>query len=276
MSDDSYQAARAQIRKGVLGKVVLAQIDYSRNQLDDFWAYPIDPDARPGDNLDWNAWLGPAPKRPFDGERFGRWRRYWEYSGGIASDLFVHRITRFMKALDLTFPDYVVSTGGKFEFAKSIAEIPDTFNVLLDYPGGLTVQLISPMANDIKVIISSAATDPRVHRHRVHHYSAEAVRHNEPLKCDYMLGYYGVVACEMSVVSYRKRRYLPRPKLVSQPEYAPGYTTRHTLPERILENIRAVTPIPRSWTRCHAVRVTRSTFLARDLMIRPQPADPSQ
>ena len=55
MSDDSYQAARAQIRKGVLGKVVLAQIDYSRNQLDDFWAYPIDPDARPGDNLDWNA-----------------------------------------------------------------------------------------------------------------------------------------------------------------------------------------------------------------------------
>ena len=239
MSDDSYEAANSYVKKGVLGKVVLAQIDYSRNHVDDFWAYPIDPDIKPGENLDWNAWLGPAPKRPFDADRYGRWRRYWDYSGGIASDLFVHRITRLMKALDLKFPEYVVSTGGKFEFTESKAEIPDTFNVLLDYPGGPTVQLISSMANDSKVghlIRGHKATleftptgftitpqrqfaadmpEPIIHQKtggevlELHHRNLfNAIRMNEAIKCDQMLGYYGVVSCEMSVTSYRKRRYL--------------------------------------------------------------------
>lgn len=239
MSDDSYETANVYFKKGTLGKVVLAQIDYSRNHVDDFWAYPLDPDIKPGENLDWNAWLGPAPKRPFDADRYGRWRRYWDYSGGIASDLFVHRITRLMKALDLTFPDYVAATGGKFEFTSSKAEIPDTFNVLLDYPNGTTVQLISSMANDTKVehlIRGHKATleftptgftitpqrqfakdmpDPITHQKtgaeslELHHRNLlNAIRKNEAIKCDHMLGYYGVVSCEMSVTSYRKRRYL--------------------------------------------------------------------
>ena len=101
MSDDSYETARKFVKDGALGKVVLAQIDYSRNHKDDFWEYPIDADARPGVNLDWKAWLGSAPKRPFDPDRYFSWRRYWDYSSGIASDLFIHRVTRIIKALDL-------------------------------------------------------------------------------------------------------------------------------------------------------------------------------
>src|SRR5579884_1936872 len=101
MSDDSYETAHKFIKDGALGKVVLAQIDYSRNYKDDFWAYPIDTDARPGENLDWKAWLGPAPKRPWDPDRCFRWRRYWDYSGGIATDLFIHRVTRIIKAVGL-------------------------------------------------------------------------------------------------------------------------------------------------------------------------------
>ncbi|MCX6622902.1 MAG: Gfo/Idh/MocA family oxidoreductase, partial [Acidobacteria bacterium] len=154
MSDDSYAVASQHVKAGELGKVVLAQIDYSRNHVGDFWAandYPIDADAKPGINLDWNAWLGPAKKRPWDPERYFRWRRYWDYSGGIATDLFVHRATRLIKALNLEFPDFVAATGGKFEFSSSIAEIPDTFNVLADYPGGPTMQLVSSMANDSPV-----------------------------------------------------------------------------------------------------------------------------
>src|SRR5581483_8381949 len=112
---------------------------------------PIDEDARPGENLDWKAWLGPAPKRAFDPARYFRWRHYWDYSGGIAADLFVHRVTRIIKSLGLTFPEYATAAGGKFEFASSAAEIPDTLNILLDYPGGLTVQLISSQANERKV-----------------------------------------------------------------------------------------------------------------------------
>ena len=121
MSDESYAVANDHIKAGELGKIVLAQIDYSRNYQGDFWAgdeYPIDADAKPGVNLDWKAWLGPAPKHEWDPERYFRWRRYWDYSGGIATDLFVHRATRLIKALNLTFPDYVTATGGKFEFTR--------------------------------------------------------------------------------------------------------------------------------------------------------------
>lgn len=151
MSDESYKVANRYIREGALGKVVMAQIDYSRNYVGDFWAYDIDPDARPGVNLDWEAWLGPAPKRAWDPHRFFQWRRYWDYSGGIATDLFVHRVTRIIKAVGLTFPDQVVASGGKWNYTDSIAEIPDTFNMLCDYPGGPTVLLVSSMANDTPI-----------------------------------------------------------------------------------------------------------------------------
>lgn len=241
MSDESYAVANEHIKAGELGKVVLAQIDYSRDYQGDFWAgddYPIDPDAKPGVNLDWKAWLGPAPKHDWDPERYFRWRRYWDYSGGIATDLFVHRATRLIKALNLTFPEYVVATGGKFEFVDSLAEIPDTFDVLADYPGGPTMQLISSMANDAKVdhmIRGHKATlyftetgftirpeeasgndvQPFTYEKKgaedvtLHHRNLmNAIRKNEPLNCDCMLGLYGVVVCEMSVESYRKRSYL--------------------------------------------------------------------
>jgi predicted dehydrogenase len=238
MSDDSYEAANHYIKEGALGKVVLAQIDYSRNYVGDFWEYQIDPDARPGENLDWNAFLGPAKKRPFDPDRFFSWRRYWDYSGGVASDLFVHRVTRIIKSLGLTFPDRVVATGGKFQFGDSKAEIPDTLNMLIDYPQGLTVQLISSMANDSPVqhmirghkatltftpsgfeIVpqrtAEAEVKPITHRKTgaesvdLHERNLfNAIRKNEPLRCDANLGYYGVVATAMGNLSYRRRKYM--------------------------------------------------------------------
>jgi predicted dehydrogenase len=238
MSDDSYETANHYIQEGKLGKVVLAQIDYSRNHRDDFWAYPMDNDAKPGENLDWKAWLGPAPKRAWDPERYFRWRRYWDYSGGIATDLFIHRVTRIIKSVGLTFPDRGVGTGGKFEFTTSVAEIPDTLNILLTYPQGMTIQLVSSMANDTKIDhlirghlatlefsktgfkitpqeLFAADAKEIVHQKTgaeeldLHHRNLmNAIRKNEPLKCDPLLGYYGVVACEMGNMSYRKSKYL--------------------------------------------------------------------
>jgi len=151
MSDESYEIANRYIQAGALGKVVMAQIDYSRNYKEDFWAYDIETDAQPRVNLDWEAWLGPAPKRPWDPRRFFQWRRYWDYSGGIATDLFIHRVTRIIKAVGLTFPERVVATGGTWNFTESVAEIPETFNMLCDYPGGPTVVLVSSMANDTSI-----------------------------------------------------------------------------------------------------------------------------
>jgi len=129
----------------------MAHIDYSRNYVDDYWRNEIDKDAKPGVNLDWEAWLGPAPKRPWDPERYFSWRRYWDYSGGIATDLFIHRVTRIIKSLGLQYPEYVTATGGKWNFVDSVAEIPDTHNIMLDYPEKLTVMLVSSLANDTPI-----------------------------------------------------------------------------------------------------------------------------
>lgn len=241
MSDDSYETAQKLIKAGKIGRPIQAQIDYSRNHKRDFWVSDEpDKDVRPGENLDWNAFLGPAPKRPFDLDRFLHWRRYWDYSGGIATDLFVHRITRIIRALDLKFPDRVVATGGKWEFRDSAAEIPDTFNMMLDYPEGLTVVVLSSMANAEPiphVIRGHEATlqftrdgfvirpegrfnkegDKDLLTHKktggedilLHHRNLQdAIRNGAAIKTDVMTGYYGVVAVRMAVDSFRKTRYM--------------------------------------------------------------------
>ena len=238
MSDDSYETAYRYVREGVLGRVVVAQIDYSRNYRGDFWLKPADEDARPGDNLDWDLFLGPAPKRPFDPERYFQWIRYWDYSCGIPSGLLVHRVTRLVKSLDLRFPENASAHGGKFQFPESRAEIPDTFNMMLDYPGGPTVLLISSLANDTPVehtlrghkatlqftpsgfVIRPQSLYKGAAREIVHQKTGgedmtlhqrnwhRAIRQGEPLKCDATLGMYGVVACQMGVLSYRRRKYM--------------------------------------------------------------------
>ncbi len=234
MSDDSYETAHKYVQQGTLGKVVMAQIDYSRNYRDDFMIHHKMTEVQPGVNLDWNAWLGSAPKRPFDPQRFFHWRRYWDYSGGIATDLFIHRITRLIKALGLKLPERVVAAGGKWQFTDSIAEVPDTFNMMCDYPGGPTLLLVSSMASDTAVphmIRGHEATleftptgfvirpqkmfaegrQEIVHQKTggeniaLHHQNLHAaIRRNEALRCDVMLGYYGLVPCLMAVDSYRR------------------------------------------------------------------------
>jgi len=239
MSDDSYEAANRYVKEGALGKVVLAQIDYSRNDRNgDYLKTPADPDLKPGVNFDWNAWLGPARKRPFDPDRYFNWRRYWDYSSGIASDLFIHRVTRIIKSLGLTFPERGVGAGGRFNWPDAPGEVPDTMNILLDYPEGLTVQLVSSMANDTRIEhmlrghkatltftsegftikpqrIYEKEAQEIVHKKSgaenttLHHKNLqEAIRSNAALKCDCTLGYYGVVAAALGTESLRRRKYM--------------------------------------------------------------------
>ena len=238
MCDDSYETAYKYVQAGTLGKVVLAQIDYSRNYRGDYWLKPVDPDLRPGVNFNWDLFLGPAPKRPFDAERYFNWIRYFDYSGGVPAGLFVHRVTRIIRSLGLQFPEYGSAHGGKFQFPGSRAEVPDTINVMLDYPGGPTVMLISSLANDTPVphllrghkatleftptgfVIKPQKLYQNEMQEIVHRKTGgedtelhlrnllRAIRFNEPLKCDEMLGYYGVVACQFGILSQRQRKYM--------------------------------------------------------------------
>lgn len=238
MSDDSYETAYKYYQQGALGKVVLAQIDYSRNYKDDYWLKPVDADLKPGVNFNWEMFLGPAQKRPFSAERYFNWIKYFDYSGGVPAGLFVHRATRIIKALGLKEPEYGCATGGKFEFTQSTGEVPDTINIMLDYPGGPTVMLISSLANDTPVAhvlrghkatleftptgftitpqkLFAGEAKEIVHKKTggedtgLHWQNLlNAIRRNEPLKCDAELGYYGVVACQFGVLSQRQRKYM--------------------------------------------------------------------
>ncbi len=155
-SSDQWWKARKAIQDGMIGKMIMSQGSYHRNwngiqNPPGEWNWPIEAEASPegkGENfVDWKMWLGSAPKRPWSPDRFFRFRKYWDYSGGIATDLFYH----VMAPLNLVwgggeFPYRVVGTGGIYIF-KDEREVPDTFMLLADYPSGHSVVLSSSMAN---------------------------------------------------------------------------------------------------------------------------------
>lgn len=137
--------ARELVAAGRLGKVTLIRASYNRNTAGGAWIYPIPPDASPS-TVNWAQFLGSAPRRPFDLERFFRWRCYWDYSGGIAGDLFVHLLTSIHFVMGATVPASVMASGELYRWKES-REVPDTLNAVLTYREGFTVNLSSTFNN---------------------------------------------------------------------------------------------------------------------------------
>ncbi|HXG68946.1 MAG TPA: Gfo/Idh/MocA family oxidoreductase [Blastocatellia bacterium] len=145
-SMEHFWKAKQAIKDGLIGQVVWASGGFGRNRnKNGEWNYRIDPDASPK-NLDWKAFLGPAPKRPFDAERYFRWRKYWDYSGGIATDLFYHTISPLLLAIGPQFPERVMASGGIY--VQKDREVPDTFFMNVDYPS-FTIQLACSVASGV-------------------------------------------------------------------------------------------------------------------------------
>ena len=131
-SADQWHKAKKVIADGMIGQMIMSQGSYHRNSTEGEWNWKIDPEAGPdgkGDNyIDWKMWLGPAPKRAWDADRFFRFRKYWDYSGGIATDLFYHVVAPLNICWDEPqFPQKVMATGGIYVF-KDEREVPDTFH----------------------------------------------------------------------------------------------------------------------------------------------------
>jgi predicted dehydrogenase len=154
-SSDQWWKARKAIQDGMIGKLIMSQGSYHRNSREGEWNWPIDPNAGPdakgGDFIDWKMWLGDAPKRKWDPDRFFRFRKYWDYSGGIATDLFYH----VMAPLNICwgepqFPYRVSGNGGTYVF-KDEREVPDTFTLTADFAKGHTLVLSSSMANETHI-----------------------------------------------------------------------------------------------------------------------------
>ncbi|WP_339683473.1 Gfo/Idh/MocA family oxidoreductase [Gimesia maris] len=230
MSDDSYSSAAKAIEEGVLGQVVQAQIEYVRRYGEQGpWRRPglKDDEAKPAD-LDWNAWLGHAPKVDWNPHHYFEWRNYSQYSGGICTDLFIHRITRIMKACNLLYPRRVVGMGGIWQWNDG-RNLPDNFEMICEYPRGMTVYVLGTMSNrvgidhlirgyrgtlyftregwvakdkDGKVLAEhkkSGAEDTKLHHTNLHNH----LRNGEALNCPTELGLAGVVAVNMANESWR-------------------------------------------------------------------------
>lgn len=149
-SADQWWKAKKAIADGMIGKMLMSQGSYHRNSIEGEWNWDIDASAGPNgkgdDYIDWKTWLGPASARPYDADRFFRFRKYWDYSGGIATDLFFHVVAPLNICWDKPqYPSKVMASGGIYAFHDR--EVPDTFHLLAEYPEGHSLVLSSSMAN---------------------------------------------------------------------------------------------------------------------------------
>jgi predicted dehydrogenase len=136
------QKAKEIVKSGRLGAVHKVHLTWNRN-VDRVrkWAYNVDPKK-----VDWKAFLGNAPDQPFDEYRLRSWRWFWDFGGGIFTDLMVHWIDVAHWLLDLDHPLKATSVGS-FVLAKGIWQTPDTVQTLLVYPGEVQVYFEGTFCN---------------------------------------------------------------------------------------------------------------------------------
>lgn len=120
--------AKQIIDSGELGRIYKIHLTWNRNQQR--WAktkYDINPSS-----VRWDQFLGNAPKQPFDEYRFRNWRWFWDFGGGIFTDLMVHWIDTAHWLLGMDSPSTAASIGNHFA-AEGIWETPDSVQTLLSY-----------------------------------------------------------------------------------------------------------------------------------------------
>jgi predicted dehydrogenase len=261
---DSYWQAHEAIRAGRIGKVTWAQASYNRNARTCLFNthQRIDttagPDKQGDDHIDWDMWLGHkwglAPKIDWNPEHFFRFRKYWPYNGGVATDLLYHKLAPLLLAIagpSGAYPMRVNASGGLY-IEKDGRDIPDTFLMTADYPQEFSVFLVSTLTNDSQVPDriygkhgtldldgtprlrfngdfkaefqaknggkdeAQLTTKPR--RDMVGNF-VDVIRNGGALHCNVELGAATMVAIKLAVESYRQRRTMTwdaaREKVVS-------------------------------------------------------------
>jgi len=131
LSMESTHKGKAWVDAGEIGNVYMVQCEIYRPDPVGAWKYPVPPDASP-QTIDWERYLGNAPKRPFDAARFFQFRNWWDYGTGIAGDEYVHLLSRVHYLMNTQFPLSAVANGGIYKW-KGDREVPDIHNTMYDY-----------------------------------------------------------------------------------------------------------------------------------------------
>ncbi|MBI5086792.1 MAG: Gfo/Idh/MocA family oxidoreductase [Acidobacteria bacterium] len=128
----SFEKIRQLLEQGAIGELNMVEAWLDRNTAMGAWQYSIPPNATP-ENVDWDRFLGHAPKRPFEPIRLFRWRNYTDYGTAVAGDLYVHLLTGLHTATRSLGPKRIYSTGG-LRYWKDGRETPDTQLGIIEYP----------------------------------------------------------------------------------------------------------------------------------------------
>ncbi|GAB3490354.1 Gfo/Idh/MocA family oxidoreductase [Spirosoma knui] len=132
ISSASFQEAKRLVQAGEIGNINYIESNNDRFNSIGAWNYSVAPDASP-QTIDWDRFLGDAPKRPFDPKRFFRWRNYKDYGTGVAGDLFVHLITGVHYVTNSLGPTRIFSSGN-LAYWKDGRDVPDVMTSIMDYP----------------------------------------------------------------------------------------------------------------------------------------------
>lgn len=132
ISSAAFQEAKRLVQAGDIGAINYIESNSDRFNAIGAWNYSIPTDAST-QTLDWDRFLGDAPKRPFDATRFFRWRNYRDYGTGVAGDLFVHLITGVHFVTNSMGPNRIYSSGN-LAYWKDGRDVPDVMTSVMDYP----------------------------------------------------------------------------------------------------------------------------------------------
>lgn len=140
---ENYHRVVEIVQSGVLGKITKTRVWMARKSPD--LGNPADEAVPAG--LDYDFWLGPAPKRAYNRNRSHfNWRYYWDYAGGLLMDFCCHIIDPVLWAMKVDAPETITATGGRYA-ATDNTETPDTLEVLYHFAPGFDLIWSSTDAN---------------------------------------------------------------------------------------------------------------------------------
>ena len=221
-----------------VGKITAIDMHMYRNTPHDKpqWSRTarITPDVN-SENVLWKSFLGEAPERDFDPNRYMNWRFFWDYSGGNVYENMCHQISFWYKALDLQIPKAVTMNGGIYLW-KDGREVPDTMSVAIEQPEEMLISWVSGFGNnqigvtedvlgdngtisrnqqvryipqkvtrpDGNEMVGHATNVPHVHMQNF----VDSVRGSATPNCPFELGFRVSITSRMAVESYRLGRTL--------------------------------------------------------------------